>query len=155
MRLSVPRPGDSKTQPTNALGVGDGLEVHPEQEGRFIATVQVLCPLTESSDQAYLARQQILLEPRKGHIQSIARLWFYLVIHYFTREDLSSLYSKLLVEQMHGGGTCPELCHIRELAVKVAWQAIALDLPASTLRKMHCDLEICFANSSINQCRAN
>jgi len=33
IRLSVPRPGDSGTQPTNgvAVAVGDGLELHPKQ----------------------------------------------------------------------------------------------------------------------------
>ncbi len=34
---SVPRPGDSKTHPTNAFAVGDGTELHPEHEVMFIA----------------------------------------------------------------------------------------------------------------------
>ncbi len=42
MRASVPRPEDSGTQPTNACAVGDGLELHPEQEARFIAMTYAL-----------------------------------------------------------------------------------------------------------------
>ena len=47
VRLSVPRPGDSRTQPTSAFAVGDGLELHSEQEVEFIAA-HVRCRLTKS-----------------------------------------------------------------------------------------------------------
>lgn len=42
-RPSVPRPGDSRTQPTNAFAVGDGPELHPEQEVRSITAAYLHC----------------------------------------------------------------------------------------------------------------
>ena len=41
MRPSVPRPGDSSTQPTNACAVGGRLKPHSEQVVRFIAADHV------------------------------------------------------------------------------------------------------------------
>ena len=47
MRPSVSRPGDSRTQPTGAFAVGDGLELHPEQEVESITAAYLLCRLME------------------------------------------------------------------------------------------------------------
>ena len=45
MRPNIPRPGDSRTQPTSACAVGDGLELHCEQEAGFITVASVLTRL--------------------------------------------------------------------------------------------------------------
>jgi len=41
-RPSVPRPGLSRTQPTDSIDVGDGLEPHPKQEVESIAAARLL-----------------------------------------------------------------------------------------------------------------